>query len=171
MMNNPHTDEIKEKFSELYDKFAAKSRELYEAGVDKGHDAMQIALEKSREHMTALGELTAEQGRLFEAYMKRDLEQTVGEMNRLGEKAKEHLHPSRVGAGALSSVASMLQYGGDALWRLSKAADQALIYKTGEITSAGTLTCLNCLYEIHMKATDHISPCPKCRQTTFKKSY
>mgnify|MGYP002629707103 CR=1 FL=1 len=170
-MNKPDPDRVKERLSEQYDKFAAKFYELFEASLDKSQDALNIALEKAREQMTTVGALSAEQAKKFEAYMKRDLDQTAEKMSRLGEAAKEHLHPSRVGAGALSSLVSLLQLGGDALWRMSKKADQALIYKTGEMTSAGTLTCMNCMHELHLKKTGHIPPCAKCQKTTFKKSY
>lgn len=170
-MDKPNPEQLKERLAEQYDKFAAKSHELFEASREKSREALNVAIEKTREQMTALGELSAEQGKLFQEYMKRDLEQTAEEMRQLGEQAKERLHPSRLGAGALSSLAALLQLGGDALWKMSKQADQALIYKTGELTSAGTLTCMNCLHQMHFSETRHIPPCPTCRKTTFKKSY
>ena len=170
-MDKPNPEQLKERLTEQYDKFAAKSRELFEASRDKSQEALNVAIEKTREQMTALGELSSEQGKLFQEYMKRDLEQTAEEMRQLGEHAKERLHPSRVGAGALSSLAALLQLGGDALWKMSKKADQALTYSTGEITSAGTLTCMSCMHKMHFSKTGHIPPCPKCLKTTFKKSY
>ncbi|MDP2239814.1 MAG: hypothetical protein Q8K18_06580 [Burkholderiales bacterium] len=170
-MDKPNPEQIKERLAEQYDKFAAKSHELFEASRDKSQEALNVAIEKTREQMTALGELSAEQAKLFQDYMKRDLEQTADEMKRLGEQAKERLRPSRVGAGALSSLAALLQLGGNALWQMSKKTDQALIYNAGEITSAGTLTCTNCGHQIHFRSTGNIPPCAKCQKTTFRKSY
>ncbi len=164
-------EQLKERLAAQYDKFAAKFHELFEASREKSQEAIETTLEKTREQMTALGELSTEQAKLFQDYMKRDLEQTAAEMRELGDLAKERLHPSRVGAGALSSLASLLQLGGDALWQLSKKTDQALIYSAGEITSAGTLTCMNCMHQLHFKKTGSIPPCPKCLKTAFKKSY
>lgn len=170
-MDKLNPEQIKERLAEKYDKFAAKSHELFEASRDKSQEALNVAMEKTREQMTALGELSAEQAKLFQDYMKRDLDQTAEEMKRLGEGAKESLHPSRVGAGALSSLAALLQLGGNALWQMSKKADQALIYNAGEITSAGTLTCTSCMHQMHLSKTGDIPPCPKCLKTAFKKSY
>lgn len=169
--DKPNPEQLKERLAQQYDKFAAKSHELFEASRDKSQEALNGAIEKAREQMTAVGELTAEQAKSFGNYMKRDLEQTAEEMTRLGEKAKETLHPSRVGAGALSSLAALLQLGGDALLRMSKKTDQALIYNAGEMTSAGTLTCVNCMHQQHFSKTGSIPPCPKCLNTAFKKSY
>lgn len=170
-MDKPNPEQLRERLAEQYDKFAAKSHELFEASRDKSQEALNVAIEKTREQMTALGELSTEQAKLFSNYMKRDLDQTAEEMKRLGEQAKERLHPSRVGAGALSSLASLLQLGGNALWQMSKKADQALLYNAGEITSAGTLTCMNCMHQLHFGKTGSIPPCAKCQNTTFKKSY
>jgi isocitrate dehydrogenase len=170
-MDKPDTEQLKQRLAEQYDKFTAKSHELFEASRDKSQEALNVAIDKTREQMTALGELSAEQAKLFQEYMKRDLAQTAEEMKRLGEQAKERLHPSRVGAGALSSLAALLQLGGNALWQMSKKADQALVYNAGEITSAGTLTCTQCMHQIHFNKTGNIPPCAKCQHTTFKKSY
>lgn len=170
-MDKPNSDQLKDKLSEQYDRFAAKSHELFEASRDKSQEALNVAIDKTREQMVALGELSAEQAKLFQDYMKRDLDQTAREMRELGELAKERLHPSRVGAGALSSLAALLQLGGDTLWKMSKIADKALIYNAGEITSAGTLTCTNCMHQMHFRSTGNIPPCPKCMKTAFKKSY
>jgi isocitrate dehydrogenase len=46
-----------------------------------------------------------------------------------------------------------------------------LDYRSGEITSAGTLTCNACGHEMHFKKTGRIPPCPKCHATEFRKSY
>jgi len=170
-MNKPDTEQLKEILAEQYDKFAAKSHELFEASREKSQEALNVAIEKTRDQMIALGELSAEQGKVFQEYMKRDLEHTAEEMRRLGEQAKERLHPARVGAGALSSMAALLQIGGDVLWKLSQKADAALIYNAGEITSAGTLTCMNCAHQLYFNKTGKIPVCPQCQKTTFKKSY
>jgi len=164
-------EQKKPRLTEQYDKFAARFEELFEASREKGREAMEVSLEKAREQMTALGELTAEQAKTFSEYMKRDMQQTADEMGRLGDEAKERLHPSRVGAGALASLASLLQLGGKTLLELSLKTKQALTYKAGEITSAGTLTCMRCRNTIQFTKTSQIPPCPHCQGITFRKGY
>jgi len=45
-----------------------------------------------------------------------------------------------------------------------RAADS---YRTGEICSAGTLCCKNCVQTINLTKTSHIPPCPHCHHTEF----
>jgi len=165
---------IKDKNNALeqqYDKLASKFNELYLAGKERGRESMSVALDKAHEQLTALGEFSAEQGEELKQYLARDLDQTIADTQRLGEKAKEYLHPARLGAGAISSIASVLELTGNALNILGDKAKQQLTYKTGEVTSAGTLTCQVCEQKVHLKETGHVPPCPKCNGTLFNKGY
>ena len=96
--------QTREKLEKQYDKYAAQFQELLASSQTKGREAMDAAIAASRENMVALGEITTEQGKLFGEYLKRDLAQTSKDMQHLGDEAREHLHPSRIGAGALSAV-------------------------------------------------------------------
>ncbi|SEQ06276.1 Zinc-ribbon containing domain-containing protein [Solimonas aquatica] len=154
-----------------YDALAHQFNQLYQQGRERGHAAMQAALEQAREQLTALGEFGAEQGQELKRYLARDLEQTIRETEQLGDKAKEWLNPARLGAGALASLASALSASGDALSSLGKKTREALSYHTGETTSAGTLTCKSCGQTVQLKATGHVPPCPKCHASNFSKGY
>lgn len=166
-----NNDQEKDRLAQQYDAFASKFKELYLSGKERGSEAMSAALEKAREQLTTLGEFSAEQGEVLKEYLGRDLDQTISDAQRLGEEAKEKLHPSRLGAGALSSLASVLELTSDALHSLLNKTVQALTYRTGEITSAGSLTCQACGQKLQLKQTGHIPPCPKCSGTLFHKGY
>ncbi|MDD4882235.1 MAG: hypothetical protein PHR30_10160 [Gallionellaceae bacterium] len=168
MENN---DQDKASLAQQYDKLAGKFNELYLAGKERGRESMTVALEKAREQLTALGEVSAERGEELKQYLSRDLDQTLADAQQLGEEAKERLNPSRLGAGALASLAAVLAATGNALQSLSDKARGSLVYKTGEMTSAGTLTCQACGQKVHLKETGHVPPCPKCSGTQFDKSY
>lgn len=155
----------------LYDRFAEKSRELFEASHEKGREALDKAMDLAREQLAAAGEFSTEQGEQFKSYLRRDLEQTADDMRRLGQEAQERLHPSRVGAGALSSLAKLMHATGDAMNSLSRKAEETLTYNTGELTTAGTLTCSACDQKVQLKDTGHVPPCPRCHGTRFRKSY
>ncbi len=154
-----------------YDKLADEVLKLYLAGRERSRAALESAMDKASAQMTALGEFSAEQGQEFRRYLSRDLEQTVADAQKLGEEAREHLHPARLGAGALASLASVLEFTSQALHSLSDRTKQALTYKTGEITTAGTLTCQACGQQLHLKHTGHVPPCPRCSGTVFSKGY
>jgi isocitrate dehydrogenase len=155
----------------LYDRFVEKSREAFEQGKEKSHAAWEKASEQARQQMEAAGEFSAEQGEAFKRFLRRDLEQTGADMQRLGKEAKVSLHPARVSAGALSSLAKILGATGDMLTSLSEKAEHALAYQSGEITMAGTLTCSTCGNVVHLGKTSVVPVCSKCQGTTFRKGY
>lgn len=165
------TGEDQGRYEALYDRFAERARELFDAGQEKTNEAMEKAMEGAREQFAAAGEFSAEQGEAFKRFMRRDLEQTAQEMRVLGQEARERLSPARLGAGALSSMARLLEATGSALQNLSRKAEDALHFKTGEITAAGTLTCKKCGQTVQLKRSAHIPPCPSCRGTEFRKGY
>jgi isocitrate dehydrogenase len=132
----------------LYDRFTDRARELFESSQEKGKEAMETAMESARQQITAAGEFSAEQGEQFKQYMRRDMDQTAQDLRELGTDAKTLLHPSRLGAGALSSIALALDAAGSALASLAKKAESPLHFKTGEIASA-----------------------PSCHHTEFRKGY
>ena len=155
----------------LYDRFVEKSRNIYEQGKEKGAETWEKAMDLARQQMAAAGEFTAEQGNDFKRYLSRDLSQTMADMNQLGKEAKVSLHPARLGAGALSSLAKLLHIGGGLLSSLSEKTENALAYQSGEITMAGTLTCAACGNKIHLNKTSVVPVCPSCQGTTFRKGY
>jgi hypothetical protein len=155
----------------LYDRFTERASALFAAGQEKSNEAMEKAMDVARQQFSAASEFSAEQGELFKQYMRRDLAQTEQDMRTLSQETKEHLHPARLGAGALSSVARMLEAAGSAMQSLSRKAENALHYGTGEITTAGTLTCVKCGQTVQLKHTSRIPPCPSCSGTLFRKGY
>jgi isocitrate dehydrogenase len=164
-------DHDKNKLAEQYDKLASKFNEIYLSSKERGREAMSEALDKAQDQLTALGTFSAERGATLKTSLARDLDLTISAAHHLGEEAKDRLHPSRLGAGALASIAAVLELGSHALRTLSDEAQKTITYKTGEITSAGTLTCQSCGQKVHLKHTGHVPPCPKCSGTLFQKGY
>ena len=111
------------KSSELYDRFVELSHDAFELSKGKGSEAWEKSMELAREKLSATGEFTAEQGEAFKRYLRRDLEQTGVDMQRLGTEAKEIFHPARLGAGALSTLAKLLHTAGGGLISLSEKAE------------------------------------------------
>lgn len=154
-----------------YDRFVELSRELFEKGQEQGREAWEKAMELARQQLAAAGEFSVEQGEVFKHYLRRDLDQTVADMRQLGVEAQDRLNPARVGAGALSSLAKLLHAAGGAMLSWSEKAETALEFKTGEITTAGTLTCVACGQKVHLKSTGVVPPCPSCHATRYRKGY
>jgi phage-related tail protein len=161
----------KEKLAGQYDKFAEKFNELYLTGKERGRESMSVAMDKAHDQLTALGEFSAAQGEEFKKYLARDLDQTISDAQKLGDEAKERFDPSRLGAGALSSLSAVLESTSNALRSLSEKTKESITYNTGEMTSAGTLTCQACGQHVQLKSSGHVPPCPKCHGSVFRKGY
>jgi len=151
-----------------YDQLAARFKVLFEAGTEKSAEVAQVAMEKARKQLTAAGTFSEEQGKNLKSFLERDFAQMATTMRK---EAKEKLNPSRVSAGALSSLSALLSAAGSALTSIAERTQKAVSCRSGEITSAGTLTCDACGHELHFKKTGRVPPCPKCHATEFGKSY
>jgi len=47
--------------------------------------------------------------------------------------------------------------------------DPSITFRTGDITSPGTLTCASCGWKVRLTRTTMLPPCPQCAETTFRK--
>ncbi len=151
----------------LYDKLASRTAELLETG----RKTLDEALKKAGEELSSAGEYTREQSEKISEYIRRDLKQMEKSARKAGGAIKTAVDPQRMGAGAQSVMARILRCVADTVSELAERAEKQLEYKTGEVTSPGTLTCMECGAEMHFTATVRIPPCPKCYKTRFRKSY
>lgn len=46
----------------------------------------------------------------------------------------------------------------------------SLTFRSGDITTAGSLTCENCGWTLQTTRTTLLPPCPRCAETTFRKA-
>jgi len=162
------SDDDHDEEAALYDQLAQRFKEIFEESSEKTAEAARAAMEKAREQLTAAGILGEEQGKRLKAFLERDLAQLVRD---LGEEARERLHPARIGAGAVSIFAGVMRAAAGALQGLAEKAEATITVRAGEITSAGTLSCVDCGQELHFKRTSRVPPCPKCGGSLFRKGY
>jgi len=148
----------------LYEKLASRTAEL----LEEGKKTLDEALKKAKEELSKAGDFSGEQMDKVASYVKRDVADNA---EKATEAVKKAVDPQRVAAGAQSIFARILNSASDALSDLAEKAEKTVEFKTGEVTSSGTLTCKDCGAEMHMKTTGRIPPCPKCHKTTFRKSY
>ena len=47
--------------------------------------------------------------------------------------------------------------------------DSSITFRTGDITSPGTLTCAGCGWKVRLTRTTVLPPCPQCTETSFRK--
>ncbi|MBI2277835.1 MAG: hypothetical protein HYU74_10825 [Dechloromonas sp.] len=174
-MSDHVPDDSKERLEAAYERFAEHVAEAFQSGRSLGRQGFEAAMEKTRERLAAAGEFSAGQGERFKEFLRRDLgthlDKQAQMARQFSREAGQHLQPERLRDGMLATLATMLRSGGETLQEWSHKANEAVIYESGEITSAGSLTCLNCGHAIHLDKTAHVAPCPACLGTRFRKSY
>ena len=154
-----------------YEKLAARTRELLEAAREKTPKTVDEALEKAKEEMIAAGEFGREQAKRMQTFLQRDLKSAGEHFVQLRKTVKEAVDPQRVASGIQSNLVHILNLVGDAFKKSASKAEERLSYRTGELSSPGTLTCNTCGNRIHMTSTGRVPPCAKCHNTEFRKSY
>lgn len=148
----------------LYEKLAARTADL----LDEGKKTFDEALKKAKEELGAAGDFSREHADRIGDYVRRDL---MNSTRKAGESVKKAVAPQRLAAGVQSAFARIVSSAAETLTELAERSEKSLEYRTGEVTSPGTLTCKECSAEMHMTKTTRIPPCSKCHKTLFRKSY
>ncbi len=163
-MNDQNENKTEQEEVGLYEKLASRTADLLEEGKKTFDDALR----RSKEELSSAGDFTREHVDKLGEYVRRDLKANA---DKATEAVKKAVEPHRVSAGVQSIFTRILTSAAGTLTELAEKSEKSLEYKTGEITSPGTLTCKNCEAEMHMTKTTRIPPCPKCHKTIFRKSY
>ena len=165
------SEENKKEEVGLYEKLAARAKELVDGAKEVTAETLDAAITKAKEEMESAGDFGHEQGERIKAFLKRDIGTARVYATKAGEAAKEAFEPHRVAAGIQNTFAAILETVGETLEGWGKQLEKELDFKTGEITTPGSLTCKGCGEKIRLQDTGHIPPCPKCTGTAFHKSY
>lgn len=163
-MNDQNDKKAEQEEIGLYEKLASRTADL----LEEGKKTFDEALKRAKEELSAAGDFSRERADKLGEYVRRDLKTNAG---RVTDAVRKAVEPMRVAAGVQSAFSRMLTSASETLAELAERSEKLLEYKTGEITSPGTLTCKDCDAEMHMSKTTRIPPCPKCHKTIFRKSY
>ncbi len=163
-MNNQNDKKNEQEEIGLYEKLASRTADV----LEEGKKTFDEALKRAKEELASAGDFSREQADRLGEYVRRDLRENADKARVAVKKA---VAPQRVAAGVQSAFSRILTSTAETLTELAQRSEKSLEYKTGEITSPGTLTCKSCDAEMHMTKTTRIPPCPKCHKTIFRKSY
>lgn len=151
----------------LYQKMADRAAEL----MKEGRRTLDEALKKSSEEISSGGDYTREQAEKIGSFLRRDLTEVGKKAKQARDSVIEAVEPHRMVAGVQSGLSKLLRTAADVLSDVADKSEHGLEFKTGEVTSPGTLTCKDCGKEMHFKSTVRIPPCAQCHKTVFRKSY
>lgn len=154
-----------------YDEMLQRARDGIDASAE-GTPVLREMLERVRDTMVELGEVTREEALRISEYVQRDIEDAAAYIIDTGEDLRAwwrfdlELIERRI-LEAFSGVADQtsLQLAG---W--ADRARRATLYQAGQITGPGTLVCDRCGAETHFTRTGRIPACADCGGLEFRRS-
>ena len=155
-----------------YEEMLKRTHAAMEQAEKETLPALRELLDKARDNMVELGELTREEATKVAEYVERDIKDAAAYLTDTGADLRQwwRFDVSQVQERMLEMFSSVADQTSVQLQNWARQARQAVGYHTGEITGPGTLVCAACGAELQMRQPGHIPPCPKCHGTLFKRS-
>ena len=113
--------------------------------------------------------LSQEESESLARALKRDLQKANQTLNRQGKELKDWLSFDLTIVE--DRLIDLVAQAADKAWldfrAFEKENHQASLYRSGEICSAGTLSCNHCGKRVHFTRASHIPPCASCHHSEF----
>jgi len=167
----PNSHELNEKLIHGYKQLLETSKEVLDVTKKEATPAVLDAIDKGKEKVAELTELTAEEIDKVSDFVIRDLHDAA-EYIAVGERELAdwlRIDALLIEDKFLEAFSHMVDHTKMALDEIAENAKRANEWHTGEITSAGTLVCTKCGEVLHFHNAGHIPPCPKCHATVYNR--
>ena len=165
-------DTTTDKLVDAYQRLLDKAHEAFDSTAKDSAPAWKEMVDKTRENMVELGELSREEAEKVSKYLQRDIEDAAQFMNETGETIRgwwqfdlKLMEQRLMETFARAADQTSVQLSG-----LAEQARRASLYQAGEITGPGTLVCDNCGAEIHFVKPGRIPACADCGGLVFKRA-
>lgn len=155
-----------------YNRMMERVKASLEQNEKKTLGVLQRSIDAAKDKAVELGDLTREEADRIGSYLRRDLEDAGAYLADSGAELESWLQfdielvEDRLW-DAFTAAADQTKL---ALLELQERARLASEYRTGEVTTVGTLQCENCGELLHFHTTGPIPPCPKCGETRFARA-
>lgn len=168
-MSEEHKHDTTDKLVDAYERMLKQTHEAIEKAQQESAPLFREIVDKTRERMVELGELTREEAEKVSDYVKRDIEDAAKYIADTGQDIRdwwrfdlELMEKRMLDMFKLVADQTSLQL---AQW--AETARQMSLYQAGEITGPGTLVCDQCGAETHFVKAGRIPPCADCGSTRF----
>lgn len=170
MSEDPKSDTT-DKLVHAYEQMLKQTHETIEKAQKESVPKFREMLEKARDNMVELGELTREEADKVSEFIKRDIEDAANYIAETGQDMRDwwrfdlQLMEQRM-LDMFTRVADQTSL---QLAQWAEAARQMSLYQAGEITGPGTLVCDRCGAETHFVKAGRIPPCADCGGMRFRR--
>ena len=149
-----------------YNRMMERVRHAFENDAVQG---LQRGIDSAKHKAVELGELTREDAEQIGQWLRRDLSDAgyylASTSSDLGKWLRFDIE--QVEARLLELFQSAADRTRLEYLEFENSVAEASEYRTGQVTSPGTLRCDHCGKELHFLTTGHIPPCPGCHHTTY----
>jgi len=161
--------ELEKKLTAAYDKMVERINHLFETAEQKAIPTLEQNLEKAQRQAVELKEITQEEAEKIAQYLRRDLESAATYLRDSGKEFSTwfQFDVKLIEARLIEIFSTVADKTRIEQSLLATQAQLAVGYRTGEISSIGTLSCNSCGSVLHFKKTSRIPPCPRCHKTAF----
>ncbi|NKN32738.1 zinc ribbon-containing protein [Marichromatium bheemlicum] len=155
-----------------YERMLEDAHEAIEQAQNETAPRLREVLDKTRDNLVELGELSREEAQRVADYIRRDLEEAAGFVAETGQDIRDwwrfdlELMEQRL-FEAFTQVADQTRL---QLAQIAETARRMSLYQAGEITGPGTLVCDKCGAETHFVKAGRIPPCAECGATAFRRN-
>ena len=158
---------------DVYERILERAMEDYKKAGEKTGPVFHKMIDKARDKVTELEELSKEEADKLSDYMKRDLTDAAEYMSETGNELKGWLgfETRLIEDKLLDLFTQAADKTTIELVKLKDQASQASSYHTGEVTGPGTLACDQCQAKLHFHKPGKIPPCYSCHATFFHRSH
>ena len=154
-----------------YEELLRRTQETLETTQKESVPRFRELLEKARDNMVELGELSREEAHKVSDYLRRDVEDAASYIAETGQDLRdwwrfdlELIEQRMMDMFARAADQTSLQL---AAW--AENARQMTLYQAGEVTGPGTLVCDRCGAKTHFVQAGRIPACADCGNYTFRR--
>lgn len=171
-MTENEKPDVVDKMVDAYERMLEHTQEMIEHAEKETVPAVREILQKARDNMVELGELTREEAAKVADYVERDVKDAATYIADTGEDLRKwwRFDLDLIEQRMLDTFSAVADQTSLQLRNWAEQARQATLYHTGEVSGPGALTCTACGAEMHMHKAGRIPPCPKCHATSFKRA-
>ncbi|NCA70885.1 MAG: hypothetical protein EOM91_12395 [Sphingobacteriia bacterium] len=160
-----------DKLVDAYERMLKQAHDTIERTREGQVPGVRELLEKARDQMVELGELTREEAHKVSEYIQRDIEDAATYIADTGQDIEDwwHFDLQLIEQRMMDAFAKVADQTSLQLAQWAEVARQLSLYQAGEITGPGTLVCDRCGAETHFIKAGRIPPCADCGGLSFKR--
>ncbi len=154
-----------------YEELLRRTQENLETAQQESVPRFRELLEKARDNLVELGELTREEANKVSGYLRRDVEDAASYIAETGQEMRDwwRFDLELVEQRMMDMFAKVADQTSLQLAQWAENARQMSLYQAGEVTGPGTLVCDKCGAETHFVQAGRIPACADCGNTSFRR--